>query len=307
MQRIIIDTDAGVDDALAILYLLASPGVRIEAITTVFGNVDLSTATANIAEILTVAGASVPMIARGADGPLAGQRVDAAEVHGDDGLGGWTRRGRVSGPALDPLPAPVVITRLARHYPDQIDLLLIGPATNAAIARLLDPEGFALLRRIVIMGGAVFGPGNVTPAAEFNVFCDPWATRHVLDSGIPVVMVPLDATRKAVLTRKALEGALASRSDVRAAFLRTICGHVFRADRGALGEDGLFLHDPLAAALLVDTGLATATRNVGVAVETTPSEGWGRTTAVSSGAPATVVLESDLARFLPQLLDRVCQ
>jgi len=212
MQRIIIDTDAGVDDALALLYALHRPETRIEAITVVHGNVPLPQALRNVAEILLANGAQVSFpVSAGADRPLEGEAVNAREVHGDDGLGGWTVGRPVAQLALSPTPAHRLITQLARQYPYEITLITIGPLTNAALAVREDPEGFRLLKDMVVMGGAISEPGNITAVAEFNIYADPQAAREVLRSAIHPLLVGLDVTRKATLTRQRLDAELGDR------------------------------------------------------------------------------------------------
>ncbi len=273
MQRIIFDTDLGIDDALALLYLLGCPEAHIEAITTVQGNVPVDVATRNVFEVLSVAGmAELPEIARGAGEPLLGAGVvHAREVHGTDGLGGWTEcraagRRPVTGKLSDH-DASETICRIARAWPGEVTLLLIGPATNAALALQQDGDGFRLLREIVTMGGAVGEPGNITATAEFNVYADPEAAREVIHCGVPVVMVGLDVTRKASVTRRLFDQHLGDRDDVRAQFLRCIAEQGFSFYTHSMGWEGFYLHDPLAAAVMLDRSLVE-TRRMKLDVET---------------------------------------
>ena len=268
MQRIIIDTDAGVDDALAILYALRSPEVRIEGVTTVFGNVPLVQATRNVAEILAVAGAlgSFP-VATGADGPLSGTTVDAKDVHGEDGLGGWTRGHAAPEMAISATPAHRLIAELARQYPGEITLVTIGPLTNVALALRVDGEGMRKLKNVVIMGGNIQEPGNITAVAEFNINADAQAARDVVRSGMRPLLVGLDVTRKAVFTRERLESVIGDRKDERASFIRCISEQMFSFYRGMRGGDFFFLHDPLAMAAALDRSLVK-TREMELDVET---------------------------------------
>jgi purine nucleosidase len=237
VQQIIIDTDGGIDDALALLFALASPNTRIEAITTVHGNVPVETATANIIEILHIAGCSLPL-ASGCAAPLSASPVFATDVHGDDGLGGWTRTAPQCSPLVGP-SASKTITSFARQFPGTITLVTIGPLTNAATALREDPEGFHLLKEIVIMGGAVEERGNVTTNAEFNLFADPQAARETLHSGIPITLVGLDVTHRVEFTRDRLDQLLGDRSDLRARFLRCLLDRMFSFYRPLLGREFL--------------------------------------------------------------------
>jgi purine nucleosidase/non-specific riboncleoside hydrolase len=177
-NRLILDTDGGVDDAQA-LILLAGNGVVPHAITTVFGNVGLDAATRNILDILATLGLEVPVY-KGTGLPLIQPIIDATYVHGEDGLGGAPRPVSAGLPenlhAVDFLRSAF---RQAAADGEKIDLLMIGPLTNLALALRLDPDIVAGIGRLVIMGGTLHGRGNVTPAAEFNVFADPEAAAIV--------------------------------------------------------------------------------------------------------------------------------
>ncbi len=310
MQRIIVDTDLGIDDALALLYLLASPEARIEAITTVHGNVPVDIATRNVFEVLTVAGVSAPPdIARGSAIPLASPGVHATEVHGNDGLGGWTSTGKAPLGQLHQQPANELICDRARQYPGEITLLLIGPATNAALAFQKDPEGFRLLKNIVLMGGTVTEPGNITAMAEFNVYADPEAACEVIRSAVPLVMVGLDVTRKVSLTRQVLREQLGLRNDRKAQFLRCITEQGFSFYKNISGWDGFFLHDPLAAAVALDNTLVQ-TRRMKLDIETTGEFTRGMVVAerrpwITGGKNTDVCVSVDGNRFMAQFRDRV--
>ncbi len=310
MQRIVFDTDLGIDDALALLYLLASAEARIEAITTVHGNVPVDVATGNVFEVLSMAAISAPPeIARGAAEPLSGAGVHAAEVHGEDGLGGWTKRGRVPLGKVSGKRASEVICELARRWPGEVTLLLIGPATNAALGLREDPDGFRLLQRIVMMAGAVWEPGNITAAAEFNVYADPQAAREVLQCGLPVVMVGLDVTRKVSVTRELLERQLHLCEDERANFLRCIAEQGFSFYRQSSGWEGFHLHDPLAAAVALDSSLVEM-RRMRVDVETAGELTRGMLVAerrpwMKGGENVDYCVNVDADRFLEMFCNRV--
>jgi len=302
MPRIIIDTDAGVDDALALLYALHRPEARIEAITVVHGNVPLQQAIRNVAEILLASGTQISFpVSAGADRPLSGEAVNAKEVHGDDGLGGWTVGRPAAELALSATPAHRLITQLARQHPNEITLITIGPLTNAALALREDPAGFRLLKDTVVMGGAISEPGNITTVAEFNIYADPQAAREVLRSGTYPLLVGLDVTRKATLTRQRLEAELDDRP---AAFVRCICERMFAFYRSIRGEDFFHLHDPLVVAIALDRSLVH-TRSLAVDVETSGELTRGMTVAeqrvwTHAEANAHVAVTVDQERFLSE-------
>ncbi|MBS1824381.1 MAG: nucleoside hydrolase [Acidobacteria bacterium] len=252
-MRLIIDTDPGIDDALALLYAVASPEARIEAITTVAGNVDIVKTTRNAHHILRHAALPhPPPIFQGCATPLHRQPVYAEHVHGEDGLAGQ----------YDGLPyttehgAVEAILRIARQNPGEISLLALGPLTNVAAALQADPSGFANLKQVVIMGGAIEPPGNITPLAEFNFHADPHAARQVLRSPVPLTLVPLDLTRKAVLHKETLRAWTADRTDSRARFVTALCHRYFHFYSAMHGGEFCFLHDPLATAIALDPALA---------------------------------------------------
>jgi len=178
-NRLILDTDGGVDDAQALLLLIAASRAP-DAITTVFGNVSLDAATRNVLATLAVAGAAVP-VHTGASQPLAQDWIDAHHVHGEDGLGGAPRPDRTADIAGSDAVGFLAATLLAAAAAaDPVDLLMIGPLTNLALALQRAPGITGGIGRLVIMGGTVYGRGNVTPAAEFNIFSDPRSGRHRL-------------------------------------------------------------------------------------------------------------------------------
>ncbi|HET8549736.1 MAG TPA: nucleoside hydrolase [Bryobacteraceae bacterium] len=291
-RRIIIDTDGGVDDALALLYALASPEAQIEAITTVHGNVPLATATRNVFETLSVAGARDMTVAAGAAAPLAGAAITATHVHGEDGLGGWTHSRPVPAQRLHEAPAPRLIGRLARRLPGELTLVTLGPLTNVALASRQEPDGLRQLREIVVMGGAVTVPGNVTATAEYNIYADPLAAREVLRSGIPVVLVGLDVTMKVTLSRDAVSAA-------RHSFLYCLCEQLFTFHRSRGRAEQFALHDPLAVGVALDRALVhTDTMKLDV----TDS---GETTRTAIGSQVHVALDVDAGRFLHRFSERV--
>ena len=204
-RKVVIDTDPGIDDAVAILFALASPAFDVLGITTVAGNIGLSTVTRNAGRILTLAGRSdIPVIA-GAAAPLSRKGFDTTEIHGDDGLGG------VALPEPDPA-APVgegasrwIAETLLRHPFGSVDVLALGPLTNLARLATEHPAAAGRIGRIIAMGGAIDERGNIGPHSEFNLAADPEAADIVLRAGLPLVLVPLDVTRRVRATRAYLD------------------------------------------------------------------------------------------------------
>ena len=270
-RPVVIDTDPGVDDALAIVLALRSPELRVELMTTVAGNAGIHAVTDNARRLLAlVAPDEPPRLVRGAAAPLRGRLNTAPEVHGDDGLAGLSelrdRAGRPlypasRGPAPDGRDAPGAIVAKAREHREALTIVALGPLTN--IARALDADEDAMRRigRLIVMGGAVEAPGNVTAAAEFNFHVDPVAADRVLASGMRITLVALDVTRRVRLHWAAVRDALRGDRSTLARALR----HFTRA--WSSSEAGMPLHDPLATALAIDPGLAR-TRPLPVRVET---------------------------------------
>lgn len=255
-RPVLVDTDPGIDDALALFLAWGLPGLRVEAISTVAGNVPVDLATINVFRILAAARpAHRPRVARGAAAPLRRALVTATHVHGEDGLGNLNR---FRSPAGDPRHASPPLDLEMRDGPDLIletagrfgkDLIVIalGPLTNLALALERDPDRLRRIGRLVIMGGAVTVAGNVTPAAEFNFHVDPDAAQAVLAGGLPVELVPLDVTRRVTLGRADLERLPAPRGS-RGQFLEDLTAHGF-AFGETRGDGGITLHDPLAVAV----------------------------------------------------------
>lgn len=295
----LIDTDPGIDDALALLYAWGSPGLQLAGLTTVAGNVEVHEATRNLGRLLALRRPSpVPPVAQGAARPLRRPLVTARGYHGDDGLGGLLDWPAVE-PVLAPLDAAGFILEAIRRAREPMTLIALGPLTNVALAHARDAATLGQLARVVVMGGAVDVPGNVTPAAEFNIHVDPEAADEVLDAGLPVDLVPLDATRQAVLSRRALEAALQGRAGPLAARIAAFTERGFGGD-AAQGNAGMVLHDPLAVALALDPGLATW-QPARIVV------GQDGATRRAAGAPnCRVAAVVDAPRVIARLLERLC-
>ena len=259
MQRIILDTDTGVDDALAIILALRSPELKVEAITTVSGNVHVDQCTRNVLITLAQLGLSEkPLVAKGESQPLIRPPVIAAHVHGEDGLGGITTRLGADGTRLYPEPergvaavaAVDLILELVGKHPDELVLVPVGPLTNIAKAIIKRPARMRKVREIVLMGGAFETYGNVTTVAEFNIFADPHAAQLVLDFGVPVTLVPLDVTHQVVLTGERLETETGSSKDKVSQFMRDATQACMAFHEQDEGFYGMYIHDALPIGLL---------------------------------------------------------
>lgn len=313
---VIIDTDPGVDDALALLFAGACPELRVLAVTTVAGNVGLAQATENARRILPVAwgGEALPPLHPG----VPREAVTAEHVHGADGIGGAAALVREDGSPLYPPSAPLgmgdapeAILRLATQHPGEVTLITLGPLTNLAEAIRRNPQGVRSLRRVVILGGAFREPGNTGPVSEFNVFADPEAAQTVCDSGLPTLWVPLDVTHRCVLRRETLA---ALPDTPRAGMARDVAEFYIRYHVGGYGEPACFLHDPLAVAVAIWPDLVR-TEPLRVNVETEGRFTRGMTVADfrppayrSPAAPnADVCLEVDAPAFLQRFVERLAR
>src|SRR5438874_1570786 len=249
--RVIIDTDPGVDDALALLLAMRSPELKIEAITPVAGNVPLDLTLPNALRMVEIAGRTDIPVAVGARTPLLRRLVTAAYAHGGNGLGGAV----FPEPKIKPIaePAAKFISQIVRKYPREITLITIGPLTNIATVLNMDAELAAMVKGLVMMGGSLSG-GNITPAAEFNVYVDPEAARIVFQSRIPLTMVGLYVTRKTSLTDehvRILEASQNPVSQAAAKIARNAISHN-REQRFLVGPN---MHDSLAVAGFLDPSL----------------------------------------------------
>lgn len=299
MATYLIDTDPGIDDALALLFAWSSPEIRIEAITTVAGNVSVDAASTNLLRLLALRRpAPRPVVAAGAASPLARALTTATRYHGEDGLGDlpdW--------PAVERLPpspdAVAVILEAARHHGHDLTIVALGPLTNLALALKEDAAAMAQVGRIVAMGGAVDVPGNVTPTAEFNMFVDPEAAHRVLAAGLPLEIVPLDATRQAVLPRAGMRATLARSPGPLAARIQGFSERGFRISHSD-GAQGMALHDPLAVGLALDPSLGKweAVR-LGIGPD-------GETFRASGPPNCRVAKSIESDRFIRLFLDRLC-
>ena len=259
MQRILIDTDPGVDDAFAITLAMRSPELQIAAITTVCGNVPVTQATRNLLTILGVLDLKAfPIIAQGEAEPLAKPLVTAAHVHGEDGLGNISELRSADGNLLyPPVNAAVssvsgadLILEMVSHYSDELIIVTLGPLTNVAKAIRKDASKMQRVQKIVVMGGAFEAYGNVTTTAEFNIFVDPEAAHEVFHFGVPVHIVPLDATHQVVLTGERLHAEVEKRDSKIFSFLKDSTQACMEFYRQHIGFWGFYIHDALPIGML---------------------------------------------------------
>jgi len=305
MEKVMIDCDVGVDDALALILAFYSRELDVKAITGVNGNVPLEQVFENIRKVLRlIQPKNKPLIAKGADRPLKGKTVYAYSVHGKDGLGGAKidREGEEEW-QLFPGRADELITTMARQYPGEITLIATAPLTNLALALKRDREGMGKLKAVTIMGGAVRTKGNITPYAEFNIFSDPLAAKIVLESGLPITLVPLDVTHQVYLTPQMMEERVKPINNSFSRFITAATGYDSTTHRFR-NMERIYLHDPLAVGAVIDPTLVGKER-VSIRVETQESESYGRTSETREGPEMDVCFGVDSRRFLELFVARL--
>ena len=294
---VILDCDPGHDDAIALLLALASPEIELVGVTTVHGNQTLEKTTDNALRVLALVGREEVPVAVGADRPLVRELHVAAHVHGESGLDGPTLPERAS----DPIEQSAV-DFLVEHVTPETVLVPVGPLTNVALAldRGIRPA------RIVLMGGAI-AEGNMTPAAEFNIWADPEAAQRVFQSGLDVTMIGLDVTHGALLTP---EWAERFRAAGRAGtFVAELVEFFKRYHERTYGWDGAPIHDAVALAHVLRPGIVT-TGHFNVEIETSSELTRGRTVVdrwhrTEREPNAHVGVEIDSDAFFELLLERI--
>lgn len=285
-QRVIIDTDPGVDDAFAILLALNSPELKVEALTVVPGNVDARQGLENALKIASLAGRCDVMVAGGAQHPLNQKLITAQYWHGPNGLAG------VELPAskckADARFGPDLIIQLVHQYPHEITLIPVGPLTNIALAVSKDPSIVPLVKNIVIMGGSITG-GNVNGAAEANIYNDPEAAAIVFNAGWMVTMIGSDVGERTLMTRKDL-AQLAGHGPESDFVAKLADFYLTRSEKS--GYQGAAMYDPLAVATAIDPSLVTL-KDMHVDVETKGEFTRGETVANRMGSDENNVLHGD--------------
>ena len=306
-QSLIIDTDPGQDDAVAILLALASPEINLLGITTVAGNVPLALTQVNARKICDLAGRTDMQVFAGLDRPLVRPLVTAEHVHGRTGL---------DGPVLPDPETPLqeqhavdyIIDTLRREPAGSVTLAPIGPLSNIAMAMQRAPDIIPRIRQIILMGGAYFEVGNITPAAEFNIYVDPHAAQIVFASGVPVIMMPLDVTHKA-LTRTDRVASLRAIGNRTGVAVAEMLEFFERFDEAKYGSDGGPLHDPCTIAWMIAPDIFNG-RPCNVEIETASPLTMGMTVVdwwqVSSRPHnALVIGDLDADRFFSLITERL--
>lgn len=305
MRRLLIDTDTAADDPVALVMGLRHPGVRVEAITVVAGNVPVDQGVQNALYTLELLEERLPVL-RGAEAPLLAPLKTSQFIHGEDGMGdiGLSLQGR------EPHPGHAVdaLLETANRYPGEVEFVTLGPLTNVAMALHRDPSFAGKVKECVMMGGASDHLGNITPVAEYNVWVDPEAAKVVLSSGMPLKMVGLDVSRNHAVFTPEESAKLRSEGTPLAEFCVDI-------QRVVLNEwDGAFeLADPIAMAVALDPEVATRAERRFVAVETGGEWCRGQTVVVHQELTimgeyepnVEVVEEASRQRFLELLYEAV--
>ena len=309
MRKIIIDTDPGQDDAVAILLALASPELEVLGITAVAGNVPLPLTAKNARIVCELAGRTDVPVYAGCDAPLSRKLVTAEHVHGKTGLDGPVlpdpSMALADGHAVD-----FIIETLRNEKPGTVTLCPLGPLTNIATAFQKAPDIIERVQEIVLMGGAYFEVGNITPAAEFNIYVDPEAADVVMKSGCNITIMPLDVTHKALVTKARNDAFRALGTKVGVA-VAEMTDFFERFDKEKYGSKGAPLHDPCVTAYLLQPDFFTG-RFVNVEVETSSPLTLGMTVAdwwgVTDRKPNAMFMgEIDADGFFTLLTERLAR
>ena len=266
VKKIIIDTDPGVDDTIAILTALRSPEVDVIGLTSVFGNAPGEITAQNALRLVELEGHDDIPVARGSDVPLVFPLEKLGTwVHGEDGMGN-THPPAPNGKVIDKNAAEFII-EMAHAYPGEITLVPVGPLTNLALALRMDPGLASLIKEVVVMGGVVANPGNMTPVAEANIYHDPHAADIVMAAGWPLVLVGLDVTHKTIITPEFQQMLFKAGNPAVELIAKILpCYQNFFANLYGL-NGAIYTHDPSAISYVITPDLFT-TKEVPVFVET---------------------------------------
>ena len=309
-RKIIIDTDPGQDDAVAILLALACPDeLEVLGLTCVAGNVPLELTAKNARIVCELAGRTDMKVFAGCDRPLGRDLVTAEHVHGKTGLDGPNLPDPTM-PLADGHAVDFIIDQLRDYAPGTITLCPLGPLTNIATALQKAPDIAKRVAKIVLMGGGYFEGGNITPTAEFNIYVDPQAADIVFKSGIPIVVMPLDVTHKALVTKPRNDAFRALNTPVGTAVAQ-MTDFFERFDKEKYGSAGAPLHDPCVTAYLLKPDLFSG-RHINVEIETQSELTMGMTVAdwwgVTDRAPnATFMGDIDADGFIALLTERLAR
>lgn len=295
-RKIIIDTDPGQDDAVAILLALASPEeIDVLGITAVAGNVPLPLTERNARIVCELAGKPETRVFAGCDAPMKRKLVTAEHVHGKTGLDG-PQLAEPTMPLQDQHAVDFIIETVRTEPSGTVTLCPIGPLTNIAVAFERAPDIIPRLQEIVLMGGAYFEVGNIKPAAEFNIYVDPEAAKIVFGAGVPLVVMPLDVTHKALTTKPRIDAFRAMNTPV-GNMVAAWTDFFERFDMEKYGSEGAPLHDPCTIAYLIAPHLF-AGRHINVEIETDSELTLGMTVADwwrVTGRPANAMFMKDIA------------
>lgn len=306
-RKIIIDTDPGQDDAVAILLALASPELEVVGLTAVAGNVPLALTAKNTRIVCELAGRADAKVYAGCDAPMRHKLVTAEHVHGKTGLDGPVLPDPLM-PLQDQNAVDFIIETLRAEPAGTITLCPLGPLTNIATAFERAPDIMAKVQEIVLMGGAYFQVGNITPAAEFNIYVDPEAAKIVFASGCPIVVMPLDVTHKALTTTPRVQ-AFRDLGTKAGTMVAEWTDFFERFDKEKYGSAGAPLHDPCVIAYLIAPELFSG-RFVNVEIETeskltrgmTVADWWGVTDRARN---AMFMGDLDAEGFFALLVERI--
>lgn len=303
MKPILFDVDTGIDDALAMAYALNSRELEVLGFTTCFGNVSVTEATRNTLAVLEKVGKFVPVYEGAAETFVRGESKHSAKhVHGEDGLGNALEKNPITQATAG--FAPDFIIEQVKNRPYEIAIIAVGPLTNLALAIKKAPEIIPLVKEIVIMGGAVKVPGNVTAYGEANIVADPEAADYVFASGLPVTLVGLDVTMQTLLPKSALDKWRTNGQETGQFLADMTDFYMDFYEKTSPSIGGCALHDPLAVGVLIDPSFVkTEVMNIKVVTE---GEAMGETIGYSGEHPnVNVCIEVEANRFLEHFLARV--
>lgn len=303
MEKVILDVDTGIDDALAILYAVESRSLDILGITAVNGNVPLQNVTKNTLKVLQLAGRQDIKVYPGASEPYLKEAQHVFHIHGKDGIGNALDDMKVESTEENLFAADFIIESVNK-YPGEVTIILVGPLTNLALALKKAPDIAGLIKRIVVMGGAVDCPGNITPAAEFNIHADAEAAKVVFHKGLDITLVGLDVTSQTMMDLSDIETLAGTKYYD---FIKQSTDVYRKYGEELYGRNSCALHDPLTVGYVLDESLIT-TREVYTDVEITGELSYGQTIADFSNrlgkqSNMKVSLEVDSGRFVKHFID----
>ncbi len=309
MPKTVIFTDMGIDDALALSFAHRSRALEVLAVCVSGGNVLPEQGMENLKFLYALMNEeAVPLCVAGRQRPFRGRFCPAAEIHGRDGLGDVTGQEEFKGCSrVVNMGRMIALAETIEKADDQVTVIALSPLTDVAVLLEEFPKTRSRIREIVAMGGGVRGIGNVTPCAEFNIHSDPEAAERVLDSRVPILLVPLDATTSTRLTRTELDSLRRVGSLLNEALARML-QYYFQFHADYEGFWGCYLHDVLAVGLAMDRSLATDVRQVPVRVDTREGLTFGQTVADlrerarNNDSNVRVVLAVDAGRFVEHLV-----